>query len=175
MGGILTGLIGSYAPVSGNYESIQTVTVGAGGVSSIDFTSIPSTYKHLQIRGIVKPTVASNLIIKYNNDAANHYAHFMYGDGASTAGGQSGSGYIGYASSTAQFSGFVIDLYDYTSTAKNKTGRAYMGTDANGSGYPFMSSHMYYPSTITAISSINMSIQGSNLAQYSSFALYGIK
>jgi len=36
----------------GDYESIQTVTVGSTSQSSISFTSIPSTYKHLQIRYI---------------------------------------------------------------------------------------------------------------------------
>lgn len=168
------GLFGGLPPV-GDYESIATVSVGAGGVSSIDFTSIPSTYRHLQIRGIVKPTVASNLTIKYNSDASNHTAHFMYGDGGSALAGTNGSGYIGYASSTSQFSAFVIDILDYASTTKNKTGRSLMGTDANGSGYMFMSSHLYFPSSITAISSINMYISGSNLAQYSHFALYGLK
>ena len=34
------------------FESIATVTVGSGGSSTISFTSIPGTYKHLQVRGI---------------------------------------------------------------------------------------------------------------------------
>jgi hypothetical protein len=32
-----------------DFESIATVTVGGGGASSISFTSIPATYKHLQL------------------------------------------------------------------------------------------------------------------------------
>ena len=38
----------------GSYESIQTVTVGLGGAANVEFTSIPATYTHLQIRGISK-------------------------------------------------------------------------------------------------------------------------
>ena len=35
-----------------SYESIQTITVGSGGASTIVFSSIPSTYAHLQIRAL---------------------------------------------------------------------------------------------------------------------------
>ena len=36
----------------GAYESIAgTVTVGSSGQSSIEFTNIPTGYKHLQLRG----------------------------------------------------------------------------------------------------------------------------
>jgi hypothetical protein len=33
---------------AGDFESIATVTVGSGGSAVISFTSIPSTYAHLQ-------------------------------------------------------------------------------------------------------------------------------
>jgi hypothetical protein len=42
--------------VTTSYESIATVTVGGGGSATIDFTSIPATYTHLQIRGIARST-----------------------------------------------------------------------------------------------------------------------
>ena len=41
-------------PVLNSYESIATVTVGAGGTSTITFSSIPTGYTHLQIRGIAQ-------------------------------------------------------------------------------------------------------------------------
>jgi hypothetical protein len=37
--------------VTNSYESIQTVTVSTA-TPSITFSSIPATYKHLQIRGL---------------------------------------------------------------------------------------------------------------------------
>jgi hypothetical protein len=36
----------------GDFESIATVSVGSGGAADVEFTSIPATYTHLQIRGI---------------------------------------------------------------------------------------------------------------------------
>ena len=39
------------------YDSIATVVVGSGGASSITFSSVPSTYKHLQIRFIARNDV----------------------------------------------------------------------------------------------------------------------
>jgi hypothetical protein len=36
----------------GDYESIATVSVGGGGAADVEFTSIPGTYTHLQIRAL---------------------------------------------------------------------------------------------------------------------------
>ena len=52
-------LAGNPAVVLSSYDSIATVTVGSGGSSSIVFSSIPQTYKHLQIRGFVQTTRAT--------------------------------------------------------------------------------------------------------------------
>jgi hypothetical protein len=38
------------APPVGDFESIATVTVGGGGAANVEFTSIPATYTHLQLR-----------------------------------------------------------------------------------------------------------------------------
>jgi len=56
MAGIQLGLIGSYVPaVSGSFESIATSTP-SGGTTSITFSSIPQTFKSLQVRSIVRDT-----------------------------------------------------------------------------------------------------------------------
>lgn len=89
--GILASQISGHLASPTSYESIATVTVGAGGSSSISFSSIPSTYKHLQLRGIVRTTDTSaaasdgNYIgIRFNGDTgANYVAHNLYGNGGS--------------------------------------------------------------------------------------------
>ena len=72
-----------------SYESIQTVTVGSGGSSTISFTSIPQTYKHLQIRGIGRSDAASGLswsYLKFNGDGGTNYvSHYLQGNGSGTA------------------------------------------------------------------------------------------
>ena len=45
----ILGTIASSFEALGDFESIATVTVSSGGQSTIEFTSIPSTYKDLVI------------------------------------------------------------------------------------------------------------------------------
>lgn len=181
----ISGLLGGGAPPT-DYESIQTVTVGAGGASSIEFTSIPSTYTHLQIRGLVKNNSTSLTAdvnqLQFNADTATNYnTHYLQGDGAaatSAAVANSPSIYAGIcarsnASYTSMFGVSVIDVLDYTNTNKNKTVRTLSGVDMNGSGYLFYSSGAWR--NTNAITSIKLFVSGNNYVQYSSFALYGIK
>jgi hypothetical protein len=175
MGGSLGALIGSYAADIGAYNSISTVTVGAGGTSSISFTSIPSTYKHLQIRGMTFSTSVSNLRGSFNGDTGpNYFSHWLGGNGASA---QSGSGglaiYLGFMSSTAQPSSFVMDILDYANTSKNTTLRNLFGQDVNGSGWSMFTSSAW--NNTNAVTSIAITPETGNFAQNSRFALYGIK
>jgi hypothetical protein len=170
-----------------SYDSIATVTVGSGGSSSISFTSIPSTYTHLQIRGIGRLTnaVSSNdASLRFNTDSGSNYAHHhLYGNGASASTPGTGSttssilvsygGFPGTNTTTTAFSGFVIDILDYASTSKNKTVRGLIGYDANGSGELSLFSGLWFNSTIAGIFQIDFS--GVTFAQYSQFALYGVK
>ena len=87
----LTALLDSgAAPAVGDYESISTVTVGTAQ-ATISFTSIPSTYTHLQLRWMSKNTSADYGVRgQFNGDtAANYSLHGLYGTGA-TAGAYSG-------------------------------------------------------------------------------------
>ena len=171
-----------------NFSSIATVTVGSGGASSITFSSIPSTYTHLQIRGLTRATssdTASQSQMRINGDSGNNYTlHDLYGTG-STVGAESGFG-SGYnymfgldrttaANSTANtFGTFIMDIVDYTNTNKYKTVKSLSGYDANGAGQVKVWSSLWL--NTSAITSLVISPQdGSNYAQYSSFALYGIR
>lgn len=174
--------------LAGSYESIATFTVGAGGSSSISFSSIPSTYKSLQIRAISRGAGTGTVALKmqFNSDttSGNYYSyHELYGTGSAVAASAYGaSGGIQLelfptsSATSGVFGAMLFDLIDYTSTNKNKVTRATVGYDNNGSGYVFFMSGMWMPSTPAAINSIQIShMDSSNFAQYSQFALYGIK
>ena len=173
-------LAGGVAPT--DYESIQTVTVGAGGAASISFTSIPSTYSHLQIRGIVKSGTGDNsLRMEINSDTGSNYTrHLLYGDG-STAGASGGTGFSsltignnGYTTTSGTFCVYVMDLLDYANTNKYKTNRSFWGIDNNGAGQVSLYSGLWL--NTAAVTALNIkSAGGETLQQYSSFALYGIK
>jgi len=186
IGAITAGLFGvGVPPVTNSYESIATVTVGSGGSSTITFSSIPSTYKHLQIRAIARSAAANdfNVNIKLNSDTGSNYAyHRLYGTGA-TAAAQAGSS-LAYANigaftplsseASGNFGLAVIDILDYANTSKNKTVRSLNGRDANGSGTVNLHSALW--ASTSAINRIDFTGASSdNFAQYTQFALYGIK
>jgi hypothetical protein len=183
IGAITAGLFGTGVAASTTaYESIQTVTVGVGGAASINFSSIPSTYKHLQIRGIAK-TVSSGgtqCRIRVGNgsaDTGNNYSrHGLAGDGSATSAYGVANDNLGSFSdvNNVQFGAAVCDILDYTSANKNKTIRVLSGADTNGAGIIGLFSTAWLNST-TAINYISLFPVSDTFAQYSSFALYGIK
>ena len=159
-----------------DYESIATTTVGAGGVASVTFSSIPSTYTHLQIRAAVQSTTAFWFQTQINGDTSTNYAsHGLYANGATVstlaaATGVATYGYTGLIEDTGG-SALVIDFLDYAATTKNKTVRSLWGNDRNGAGNVGMTS-FFRPAETGAITSIKIS---GTFTQYSSFALYGIR
>ncbi len=170
-------------PDFGAFESIATTIVGSGGTSTITFGSIPSTYKHLQIRMINRGTSTSafTILVRVNGDTGSNYAnHFLEGNGASAvAGGSASQTYINFyaqpkSDATANvFGAYIIDVLDYANTNKNKTFRHFGGYDANGSGYVDLDSGLWMSNS--AITSIEFTTGATSFAQYSHFALYGIK
>ena len=176
---ILGILVSSGAVVGGNYESIATVTVGSGGASNVEFTSIPSTYKHLQIRYIARGSILTNSLMQFNADTGTNYSwHVLYGTGASALAVGGGSNSFMYASNiasaTSNFTGGVIDILDYASTSKYKTMRTLGGYDANGSGEIGLFSGSWQ--STSALTSIKLYPNSSGTyTQYTQFALYGIK
>jgi hypothetical protein len=187
IGAITAGLFSTGVAASTNaYESIATTVVGSGGTTTISFTSIPSTYKHLQLRILSRSNRTAGLDLlsmQMNGDTGNNYSdHELIGDG--TAAGVDKN--VSYGKINLQreasdnlsagiFSPFVVDILDYGNTNKYKTVRYLGGYDANGSGRIVFGSGLWQ--NTAAITSI--SLQGleytSNFNQYSSFALYGIK
>ena len=186
-------LAGNPLIMPGSYESIQTVTVGAGGASSISFTSIPSTYTHLQIRMIGKcvATVLEqyNPRIRFNSDTgANYTLHFVraYGTtvdkGAATSQTAGWAGVSTFPASNASYSNIfgvsVVDILDYANTSKYKTLKALNGFEANGigngtneAGQSGFNSGAWM--STSAVNSITI-YSDSDFTQYSSFALYGV-
>lgn len=162
-----------WAP-SNSYDSIATTTVGAGGASSITFSSIPSTYKHLQIRLFTKNSSDNGTIsMRYNSDSGTNYSvHDLYGNGATASAAGAANQTYTFASLTGstQAAVSIIDILDYADTNKYKTNRSLIGVDYNGSGYVWFSSGAWR--STSAITSIVLS---ATFNQYTSAALYGIK
>lgn len=169
----------------GSYESIATTAVGSGGQTTITFSSIPSTYKHLQLRFIAKANYALDVFsaaIRYNSDSGNNYTfHSLFSNGSTvSSGGATGYNYdyssniLGTTTANA-FAANIIDILDYADTNKYKTIRTLGGADVNGTGGAVSLISVLWQST-AAINSISISTGGfGDILQYSHFALYGIK
>jgi len=177
-------LVGNDAYDPGGFVPIATTTVGSGGSSSITFSSIPSTYTHLQIRAMATVTSTGSgcyMDMRFNSDSGSNYSdHGMSGDGSSvTSYGSANSNAVNFFQrvnnmSTTAPSVCVIDILDYANTNKYKTVRNLQGNDRNGSGELTFRSGSWR--NTNAISSISIAFGGSyTLAQGSSFTLYGIK
>jgi uncharacterized sodium:solute symporter family permease YidK len=172
-------LAGNPVILPGSYESIQTITVGAGGQTTITFSSIPSTYKHLQIRGMARGTDSSlrALFLSINSTVNVVRSHYLYGNGGTASAGSQTANQIGWSIGSGQlasaFSVAVIDILDYANTNKNKVTRCLAANDLNGSGDIALFSELF--DTTAAINAVNLTLEVGNFVQHSSFALYGIK
>ena len=180
-----------FAP-SGAYDSIATVTVGGGGAADVEFTSIPATYTHLQIRGIVKlsrTTGNEDLAMRLNSDTGSNYSfHQLIGNGATvsaSAGATQSYMYLGetigsWTNAASMFSANVIDILDYANTNKYKTIRTLEGGDQNGNTAPNGDTGKIGLTSgswrnTNAITSIKIYPTGGTISQYTTYTLYGIK
>lgn len=175
------------------FESIATAT-GTGSSDTITFSSIPQTYKHLQLRVIGKRTgtgfTETSAQITFNGDVTSNYTrHGLLGNTTTASANATApaasilvqNAFLPSDTAYANMHGVsIIDIYDYTSTTKNKTVRAISGYDTNGEvnlpGRLVLNSGLWFktPEAITSIT-----LKTSSGLQFwtttSQFALYGIK
>jgi hypothetical protein len=175
----------AYAGPFGAYDALATATLTASS-TSIVFAGIPSGYKSLQLRMLLRAdrTNGDDLIVKFNEDAGNNYAaHVLGGDGANVQTyGQASTPFIysyqgipGPTASPSQlyYSG-VMDIYDYAHTLKNKTTKWLQGYDQNGGGNVQLTSGVRF--NTEAINTISIAPRyGTNFVLHSQIALYGVK
>lgn len=178
----ILGIIASqnYPRVTNSYESVATID-GTGSSGSITFSSIPSTYAHLQLRISYQDTTASSFEsqnLRINSDTAANYSwHYLLGTGSSVLANYSISASSILAGQTvvtnnSSYAVSIIDILDYADTNKYKTTRGLLGNDQNGSGRVQLVSGSWR--NTAAITSLTINTTG-NYPTASKFALYGIK
>ena len=170
----------------GAFESIAT-TVVSSPVASVTFSSIPTTYKHLQIRILgrtTRATVQATISLRFNGDSgATWSTHQLSGDGSATSssgGGSRAYDYVGVCLGTGSsatagiFGAGITDILDYADTNKYKTIRTLTGKDVNGSSgsVGLLSANWRNTDAIHTIFFQDSSFN--NLDTGTSIALYGI-
>jgi len=171
----------------GGFDALASVTVPSGGAASIVFNGIPTGYKHLQIRALSRTTnsLQYSQVFFTVNDSTSYHRHLILSDGYNSPGayGYTAQAYasLGYlAGNNAISNNFgmaILDILDYTNTGKYKTYRGTFGANNNSQSNPdtymgFVSGT--YPSN-NVVSKVTFSPESGSFAQYTQFALYGIK
>jgi hypothetical protein len=154
--------------------------------ASVTFSSIPQTYKHLQIRAVVRSAQTSNtdaLLVKLNGTTTGYGTHRLLGTGSSVqsewnpdAAKWEFNFFPGNTASANVFKAAIIDLLDYASTSKNKTARVLHGVHEPTEPTTRINLDSGLWANLSAVSSIAFTQNsGSNILTGSRFSLYGIK
>jgi hypothetical protein len=164
------------------FTKIASVSVGAGGASSIDFTSIPATYTDLCVklsgRSARAAQQADNLFITFNSTTSGYTMKAISANGTSGSSVGYSSRYASFsvdaAGSTAStFSNHEIYIPNYTS-ANNKSYSADNVSENNATAAQSdLVSGLW--SNTAAITSISLLPEVSTWVQYTTATLYGIK
>lgn len=158
------------------YIEIASVTVGSGGASSIDFSSIPSTYTdllvNLSMRSSDSGPVDTN--IKFNGTDTSKTILYLRGNGSAA-----GSGSYAYtigatngsASTSNTFTTSTIYIPNYANTSYNKSFSGDTVQENNATtAYATMIAGLW-----SSTAAINQLTFVANFVQYTTAYLYGIK
>ncbi len=165
-----------------NMIPIQTVTVGSGGASSIDFTGIPQNYTDLVIKASVRTSGTNPTMNVYMNgdtvvSGGNNAYRSLYGDGASAAsnnGSQLYSGYVNQSTETSNtFSNTEIYIPNYISSNYKSWSVDSVSENNGTTSYTSMWAKIWLQTA--PINRVTMTMFSGNFVQYSSATLYGIR
>jgi hypothetical protein len=165
--------------MANTFIKIASATVGSGGASSIDFTSIPSTYTDLVIYFSPRSTNVSAIYgatIQFNSSSSNFSYRALYGNG-SVAGSYldtaSWLGEVPAASSTSNTFGNVsIYIPNYSGSTNKSFSIDNVGENNATAARADLIAELW--SNTAAINSVKLQ-SAVNFAQYSTATLYGIK
>jgi len=163
------------------FTKIASVSVGLLGASSIDFTSIPSTYTDLVVKASLRDTytgaVTRPFILKLNGSSSSYSAKFLLGDGASASSFSDTSGYIGYeTTTTTTASTFAsVDIYLTNYASSNYKSYSIDGVTENNGTTANASLVASLWSNTAAVNQVTLyPFSSNNFVQYSTATLYGI-
>lgn len=184
------GFFASSGGSAGSYELISSSLLANSTTTSVTFSSILQTYKHLQIRVTARTAstdlAAYNLWMTLNGiTTATYSQHALKGSGtAVTSNGNPNLPHFamgstpsnGSGSTVSAFSAHIIDVADYASTTKLKTMRSLAGYSAASAGTEVSLASGLATSSTNAVTSLSLDLGGTvAFLTGSRFSLYGIK
>lgn len=169
--------------MANTYTLIASSVVGSGGASTIDFTSIPSTYTDLLIFASVRDNAAQineDLLLRFNGSSSSYTNKNLYGSGSATGSNSPftdkiyGGAIPGANSTASSFSNNVIYIPNYAGSSYKSV--SVDAVQENNATTAYMNLLAGLWSNTAAITSISLfPTPSANFVQYSTAYLYGIK
>lgn len=186
------GLVSRFGKVSSETgiadPSYDLISSAVSQTTSISFSSIPQTYKHLQIKGSIKSlgggSGSVNMLLRFNADTGQSYRTMQYSaDGNSFNGASSQS--TGSSIIVSRTKGeeadqppvpFILDIFDYSSTSRKKAVKGFYGSVYLNTGtVNYITFPIGFWNNTSAITSISLFAADSRSLTPISVQLYGIK
>ena len=164
------------------YTLISSVTVGAGGASSISFSSIPTTYTDLLVRVSARATSGggwSDSTITFNG-GTTYSSRYLYGDSSAANSGSSASAIVtrganGNSTTANTFGNSDIYIPNYAgSNAKSVSIDDVTENNSGATNSAITHLEAGLSASTTAINSITLTLGSGNYVQYSTAYLYGL-
>ena len=166
------------------YKKIASVTVGAGGQASIDFTSIPSTYTDLVLKWSVRSTNSARdtAFIKFNGSSTSYSGRELRGyDGTNVNSTTSATSYFdmnrvgGGTTYTNIFTNSEFYIPNYAgNTNKSVSFDSTLESNETTGAQQYDSLAAGLWSNTAAINQITLTLNSGSFTQYSTATLYGI-
>ena len=167
--------------MANTFEAIATVTVGSGGAATMAFSSIPGTYTDLKVVTSTRNTGnGSGQFLTFNGNSTSYSAKRLIGNNGSTVTSHNGGTTnlfllsVDTRATANSFGSAEIYIPNYTSS-NNKSVSLDSVNEENGNSYAYDEISAGLWSNSAAITSITLTPEAGNFAQYSTATLYGIK
>jgi hypothetical protein len=159
------------------YSLISSVTVGSGGASSIDFTSIPASYTDLLVKlSIRSSTTASDVLVNFNSTGNNSTWLRLLGESSLSSDSGSNGATLLINMSTTDANIFATNQMYITNyiSSNNKSFSVEAAIEKNTTTGTARQLVAGLWSNSAAITSISFTGTSGNFVQYSTAYLYGI-
>ena len=179
---LYTSMLAGNATYDPYYTAYDFIAAASPTGTTVTFSSIPQTYKHLRLHIVGRSTYTAydqSGFLRFNTDTGTNYRRrYTLSNGSTPLYPQSGAAnwthslidYPGSYITANRFASGVVEIFDYTSTTKIKNVQSYGGYVVGGYGL----GGGYWNST-SAITSMTIDIANGNFVTGSHFALYGVK
>ena len=169
--------------MANTYVAIATVTVGSGGASSIDFTSIPQTYTDLNVLLCTRSTdtgLRTDIKMTFNGSSSSYSGREIRNADGTASSTTSNTTYVdmwrinGTSTTASTFTNHSLYIPNYTSS-NNKSFSIDDVLENNSTSSYYLGFAAGLWSNSSAINQITFTCGSGNFVQYSTATLYGIK